>query len=139
VESPEEAVAVARRLLALPFAEEGKAWHVRRLDGKGAYFLVHVAGRVACIDAASEALLVSAVAARTPVPVAREAALAIAGGGDAASAELVWEPCAATLSMFDPLWSVTLEDAVVFVDQRGKVWPVLPPKGPGGGRFDDNG
>ena len=82
---------MARRLLALPLSEEGKAWHVRRLDGKGAYFLVHVAGRVACIDAASGALLASAVAARAPVPVAREAALAIAGGGDAASAELVWE------------------------------------------------
>ena len=124
---------MARRLLALPFSEEGKAWHVRRLDGKGRYFLVHVAGRVACIDAASGALLSSAVALRAPVSVEREAALAIAGAGDAAPAELVWEANAATLSMFDPLWSVTLEGAVVFVDQRGKVWPVLAPKAPGGG------
>lgn len=124
---------MVRRLLALPFSEEGKAWHVRRLDGRGGYFLVHVAGRIACIDAASGALLSSAVTARAPVAVEREAAQAIAGAVDAASAELVWAPTAATLSMFDPLWSVTLEDAVVFVDQRGKMWPVLPPKAPGGG------
>jgi hypothetical protein len=141
VASSEEAVAVARRLLALPpseaSAEEstgtGSAWRVRRLDGKGVYFLVHVAGQVACIDAASEALLTSAAAARTPVAVSREDALAIAGRDHAASAELVWEASAATLSMFDPLWSVTQEGVVVFVDQRGRVWPALPPKRPGGG------
>jgi hypothetical protein len=133
VESSGEAVAVARRLLALPISEEGKAWHVRRLDGKGEYFVVHVGGRIACIDAARGALLSSAVAARAPVSVERETALAIAGAGDAASAELVWEATAATLSMFDPVWSVTLDGVVVFVDQRGKVWPVLAPKAPGGG------
>lgn len=124
---------MARRLLALPASEEGRAWHVRRLDGNGAYFLVHVAGQVACIEAASGALLTSAIASRAPVAVAREAAVAIAGRGDIASAELVWEASAATLSMFDPLWLVTHEDVVVFVDQRGKVWPALPPKKPGGG------
>ena len=53
--------------------------------------------------------------------------------GDIASAELVWKASAATLSMFDPLWLVTHEDVVVFVDQRGKMWPALPPKRPGGG------
>ena len=100
----------------------------------GAYFLVHVAGRVACIEAASGALLTSAIASRAPVAVSREAAVAIAGRGDIASAELVWEANAATLSMFDPLWLVTHEDIVVFVDQRGKVWPALPAKRPGGGR-----
>lgn len=126
-------MATACRLLALSFSKEGKAWHVRRLDGKGGYFLVHVPGRVACIDEASGTLLSSAVAERAPVAVEREAALAIAGAGDAAPAELVWEATAATLSMFYPLWSVILEGATVFVDQRGKVWPVLPPKAPGGG------
>ena len=68
-----------------------------------------MAGRVACIEAASGALLTSAVASRAPVAVSREAALAIAGRGDIASAELVWEASAATLSMFDPLWSVTMK------------------------------
>ena len=133
MESSEKAVAVARRMLALPPSEEGKAWHVRRLDGNGAYFLVQVGGRIACIEATSGALLTSAIASRAPVAVSREAAVAIAGGGDVASAELVWKASAATLSMFDPLWSVTLEDVVVFVDQRGRLWPALPSKRPGGG------
>jgi hypothetical protein len=133
VESSEEAIAVARRLLSLPVSEEGNAWLVRRLDGRGRYFLVHIGRRVACIDAASSALLSSAVTTRSPVAVEREAALAIAGASKTAPAELVWGATAATLSMFDPLWSVTLEGAVVFVDQRGKVWPALPPKAPGGG------
>ena len=132
LESAQDAVTAARRLLALPPSEEGSAWHVRRLDGRGAYFLVHVAGRVACIDAASGELLTSASTSRAPVTIAREAALAMAGRG-AASAELVWEASAATLSLFDPLWSITVDDGVVFVDQRGRVWTSLPPKRPGGG------
>lgn len=133
MESPEKAVAIARRMLALPPSEQGKAWHVRRLDGNGAYFLVQVADRIACIEASSGALLNSAIASRAPVAVSREVAVAIAGGHDVASAELVWKACAGTLSMFDPLWSVALDDAVVFVDQRGKLWPALPSKRPGGG------
>jgi hypothetical protein len=124
---------VARRLLNLPPSEEGNAWHVRRLDGGGAYFLVHVADRIACIDAGSGALLVSATTVRTPVTVSREAAVVTAGRGDLAAAELVWKPSAATLSMFDPVWLVTRDDVVAFVDQRGKVWSALPSKRPGGG------
>jgi len=133
VDSSEEAVAAARRLLALPPSEEGSAWHVRRLDGGGTYFLVHVADRIACIDPGSGALLASATTMRAPVAVSREAAVARVGRGDLASAELVWKAGAATLSMFDPVWLVTRDDVVVFVDQRGKVWPWLPPKQPGGG------
>ncbi|QIG46774.1 hypothetical protein G5V57_02810 [Nordella sp. HKS 07] len=129
----EQAIAQARRLLSLPQSPEGRAWRVRRLDGQNAYFLVHVAGSVACIDAAGGELLASAAAANTPVSVTSEAALALAGLGDTAAAELVWKPCAATLSMFDPLWSVTHEGREVFVDQRRKVWRTLPPKSPGGG------
>jgi len=124
---------VARRLLALPPSEEGNAWRVRRLDGGGAYYLVHVADRIACIDADRSALLASATAVHAPVAVSREAAVARAGRGDAASAELVWKPSAATLSMFDPVWLIIGDDAVVFVDQRGKVWSALTPKRPGGG------
>lgn len=133
VGSSAEAVAQTRRLLALPPSDEGSAWHVRRLDGQGAYFLVHVAGRVACLDAASGELLASASSARAPIAVTRETALSLAEGGGPASAELVWKPCAATLSMFDPLWSVVRDGSAVFVDQRGKTWSSLQPKGPGGG------
>jgi hypothetical protein len=131
--SSEQALAQARRLLKLPRSAKGSVWRVRRLDGKDAYFLVHVAGRVACIDIAGGALLASATVANAPVTISAEAALALAGRGDTASAELVWKPCAATLSMFDPLWSVALDGRVLFVDQRSKVWRTLPPKSPGGG------
>lgn len=129
-----EAIAQARRLLALPPSDEGDAWPVRRLDRTDAYFLVHTEGRIICVDAASGALLASATAARAPVAVTRERALALAGLGPAALVELVWEPCAATLSMFDPLWSVSVDGRTVFVDQRNKAWAApLAPKPPGGG------
>ena len=131
-ESSEQAMAQARRLLKLPRSAKGSVWQVRRLDGKDAYVLVHVAGRVACIDVAGVTLLASATATNAPVTVSAEAARALAGLGDKASAELVWKPCAATLSMFDPLWSVALDGREVFVDQRSKVWRTLPPKPPGG-------
>jgi hypothetical protein len=133
LQSSAEAVAQARRLLGLQPSDEGSAWPVRRLDGQGTYFLVHVTGQLACIDATSGALLASAAAAHAPVAIARESALALASLGAAASAELVWKPCAATLSMFDPLWSVASGGHGVFIDQRGKLWSTLPPKGPGGG------
>ncbi|QSQ22725.1 hypothetical protein JY651_47800 [Pyxidicoccus parkwayensis] len=130
--SPAEVVVRARSLLGLPASDEGSAWHVRRLDGKGAYFLVHVERRVACLDAVSGVLLASGDAVRPPVVIAREAALERASLVGAPTVELVWKPCVATLSMFDPLWSVALGERTVFVDQRGKVWPALPPAGPGG-------
>jgi hypothetical protein len=129
----ESALEQARQLLSLPAGSPGEAWHVRRLDGAGDYFLVHVAGQLACLDTASGALLASAVAPRTPISVGRETAVALAGLGSEASVELVWTPCAATLSMFDPLWSVLAGERVVFVDQRSNAWPALPPKPPGGG------
>jgi hypothetical protein len=131
--SSEQALAQARQILGLPRSAKGSVWRVRRLDGNDAYFLVHVAGRVACIDVASGALLASAAAAKAPVTVSPEAAPALAGLADTASTELVWKPCAATLSMFDPLWSVALDGHVVFVDQRSKAWRTLPQKSPGGG------
>lgn len=126
-----QAVAQARRLLGLPATAHGEAWHVRRLNAAGAYFLAHVDGRVACIDATSGALMASASSAHAPVALTREAARALAGVGPDATAELVWMPCAATLSMFDPLWAVARGAATAFVDQRGRLWPALAAAGPG--------
>jgi hypothetical protein len=123
-------------LLNLPPSESGSAWQVRRLDCEGGYFLVHLAGYVACLDCATGDLLTSAMAARTPVAVTREVAVERAALDDAPTAELVWKPCAATMSMFDPLWAVTLDSRRVFVDQRAKVWQTLPPKRPGGAASD---
>lgn len=129
--TPAEAIRQARRLLGLPAADAGSAWHVRRLDGQDAYFLVHAGGRVACVDAGTGAMLASAESAREPVAVVRERALSVAAIGDDASAELVWKPCSATMSMFDPLWVVARDGRSMYVDQRGKLWPALHPGRPG--------
>ena len=131
LETPAQAILQARTLLGLPMSGEGSAWRVRRLDGQGAYFLVHVDARVACVDADSGAMLASADSMREPVAVTRERAVVLAALGDAASAELVWKPCAASLSMFDPLWAITHDGRSLFVDQRGKLWPALSPAAPG--------
>lgn len=131
LESAVQAVAQARQLLDLPDSETGAAWRVRRLTAPGAYFIVHVDDRVACVEASDGALMTSAASLRAPVAISQEAALAHAGLGMGASAELVWKPCAATMSMFDPLWLVTHGDDSVFVDQRGKRWLGLPSTSPG--------
>lgn len=126
-----QAVARARQLLGLPALQEGSAWRVRRLTAPGAYFLVHVDDRLACVEASSGTLMASAASPHTPVGISREAALARAGLGADASAELVWKPCAATMSMFDPLWLVRHGHESIFVDQRNKRWPTLPTTSPG--------
>jgi hypothetical protein len=126
LDSLAQALLQARRLLGLPASDADHAWRVRRLDTHGAYFIVHAAGHVVCMDAASGALLASTAAAHTPVHLTRDAALTAAALGSKASAELVWKPCAATLSIFDPLWFVASGHDSVFIDQRGKRWPILP-------------
>ena len=134
VESPDQAVREARQLLGLPATDEGTAFGVRRLDRPGStYFIVHVLGRVACLDRESGAPMASAETARPLAMLSREAALERAGAGPRATAELVWKPCKASLSMFDPIWEVSEAGRVVYVDQRGKLWEELPAKQPGGG------
>lgn len=110
----------------------GSSWTVRRLDRDASYLLQHADGALRCTDAATGALLASASSARAPVALTADMAVtqAALGGG---SAELVWQPCAATLSMFDPLWRVHHDGREAFVDQRGRRWPTLPAAGPGGG------
>jgi len=134
LQSPAEAIDQARRLLALPEDAAGAAHMVRRLDVPGAaYFLVHAAGRMAALDAGSGELMSSAQAGRSTVTLSRAEAIARAGLGPVADAGLAWGPSAATLSMFDPLWAVSAAGRTVYVDQRGRVWPELPAKRPGGG------
>ena len=135
--SPADAVRRALQLLALPELpelEEGTAHRVRRLDGQGrVYFLVFVPGHVALVDEQTGELLASAEAARSPLTLTEDEALSRAGLGPDARAELVWKPCRATLSMFDPLWAVTSHERTVYVDQRGRAMDELDPKQPGGG------
>ncbi|MFL6291751.1 MAG: hypothetical protein ACJ759_12730 [Thermoanaerobaculia bacterium] len=132
--SPADAVRRALRLLALPESGNGTAHRVRRLDGQGlVYFLIFVPGHVALLDERTGELLASAETARSPLTLTEGEALSRAGLGPDARAELVWKPCRASLSMFDPLWAVTSRGRTVYVDQRGRVMEELEPKRPGGG------
>jgi hypothetical protein len=106
---------------------------VRRLDSPGAYFLVCVPGHIAVIDDENGELLASARSIPPPGLLTEEEAVSRAGLGTDADAELVWKPCAASLSMFDPIWAVTSSVRTRYVDQRGGVWDELLPKRPGGG------
>jgi len=134
LDSPVEAVREAQRLLGLTQPAEGTAVRVRRLDKGGSdYFLVEVAGHVACLDAETGALMVSAETSRSPLTLTREAAIERSGGGPGARAELAWAPGRASQSMFDPFWVVTENDRTLYVDQRGNVWDSLAVKRPGGG------
>lgn len=128
-----EAIRQARLSLRLADAAAGNAWAVRRLDGEPPYFLVHVAGHVACVDMRGGEVLASAPSPHSPVALEHARAQALAGMPDA-SAELVWKACAATRSMFDPLWEVRQHGQVVYVDQRGQCWLALAAPRPGAGR-----
>jgi hypothetical protein len=131
---PADAVREARRLLGLTAGDEGAAFRVRRLDRPGAsYFIVHTDGHVACLDEETRALMASAETPQSPVTLTQEAALGRAGLGNAATAELVWSPGAASQSIFDPVWLVSHAGHTAYVDQRGHVSQQLKPRGPGGG------
>jgi hypothetical protein len=132
--SATQAVREAQRLFGLSPNEEGTAFPIQRLDKLGsAYFLIHIADRVVCLDAATGALMASATIPRPPLLLPREAAIQSAHLSPTATAELVWAPSAATHSMFDPLWAVIEGEQTCYVDQRGKLWDTLPLKRPGGG------
>lgn len=126
-----DAIAAARRSLALQDTDAGTAWRVRRLDGGSTYFLVFLQGQIASVDAGDGMLLASAQTARAPVAITEAQALALSGLGAAAHAQLVWKPCAASRSMFDPLWEVVLDTQHRYLDQRGTIWPALPDITPG--------
>jgi|tagenome__1003787_1003787.scaffolds.fasta_scaffold20625583_1 hypothetical protein len=131
--SSAEAVRLARQLLGLAPDEEGSAFLVHRLDDADSdYFLVHVGGQVACLNATTGALLTSAKTTRSPLTLTREAAIQRARSAEA-EARLVWSPSPASRSMFDPLWALTESGRTIYVDQRGKVWNELPANRPGGG------
>jgi hypothetical protein len=51
-----------------------------------------------------------------------------------AHAELAWAPGAISRSPLYPFWLVRARDRTVIVDQRGVVWPDLPPTSRGGRR-----
>jgi hypothetical protein len=76
--------------------------------------------------------MMSAVAGKMSVTLSQDDAIARAQLSPGAQVELVWVPSQATQSMLDPVWAVSHGDRAVYVDQRGKRWEQLVPKGPGG-------
>src|SRR5690349_7857062 len=106
--SPADAVKRTLQLLSMPGSEQGTAHRVRRLDRQGdAYFLILVPGHVAAMDEQTGDLLASAQVTTPPLILTQDEALRLARAGPDARAELVWKPCSASLSMFDPIWAVT--------------------------------
>lgn len=134
-----EAIALARRLLELRENIPAQGWRVERLDRPGeAYHLVIFGGKrrsiaVAAVDASSGELLSHArlPGERSQLEIDERKAVRLAGLGDAVAGKLVWKPCAASFSMFYPLWQITGSSCTVYVDQQGCRWDELTAADPG--------
>lgn len=120
--------------MGLPSAHLAKVHRVHRLDAPSSvYYLVQADDRLVSLDEATGEVLSFARGLRSTVVLEPTAALACAGLGSTTQIRLVWKPCAATLSMLDPVWEVRTDEHIVYVDQRGRRWETLPLKRPGGG------
>ena len=134
----EQAIERARAETGVP--APARAWRVRRLDRAGdAYYLVVLGTEEAALAVATVGAAAGELRSRARLPGTGAhslcdagEAIARAGLGTPAQAELVWRPCRASRSPLDPLWEVQAAGSTVFVDQRGGVWPALEPAGPGG-------
>jgi hypothetical protein len=141
-ERAERAVRIARSALGVEPSSPSRAWLVRRLDRPdGAYWLVVVGedpaaiGVAAVNDRGEELLSWSSLPGRERhLLVDAERAVSLAGVGPGAHAELAWAPGAISRSPLYPFWLVQAGDRMVIVDQRGIVWPGIPPTGRGGGQ-----
>jgi hypothetical protein len=141
--TPEDALSVARVAVGEDPAAPGRAWRVRRLDQPDRpYYLVVIgeqsaATAVAAVDAVSgETLSWATLPGQGPhLIVDAQAAVARAGLGPAASAELVWQPSVLSRSPSYPFWQVREKGHVVYVDQNGCVWSDVEPAGHGSGGF----
>jgi hypothetical protein len=139
-ERVERAVGTARSALGADASSPGRAWRVRRLDRPDrGYWLVVIGedqastGVAAVDDRGDELLSWSSLPGRERhLPVDGERAVALAGMGAGAQAELAWEPGGISRSPLYPFWLVRAGDRTVIVDQRGIVWPDVPLTGRGG-------
>jgi hypothetical protein len=129
-----EAVVRALEWMGLPPTHSAAVHRVHRLDApSSAYYLVQAGDRLVSLDEKTGEVLSSARGLRTSVVLEPTAALACGGLGSTTQIRLVWKPCAATLSMLDPVWEIRTDEHIVYVDQRGRHWETLPLKQPGGG------
>ena len=137
--TPEEAIERARRALNLSGAAAPEIWKVARLDHPGSFYYLAAfrqgtgLAAVAIVDAASGEIRQSTRPGGEGacLPITAAAARQVAQLEDTASTDLVWQPCAASLSPFYPLWRIAGAGQTVFVDQQGRLWDQLKPAGPG--------
>jgi hypothetical protein len=111
---------------------------VERLDTGNPYFLVILgepgsSGAIVTVDAVSGTIASSAQLERIKDPWLPDEARAaeLAECKLSSKSRLVWRPSRASLSPFYPLWELTCESGLVFIDYSGKVWRTLPLAGPG--------
>jgi hypothetical protein len=111
---------------------------VERLDDGNPYFLVIFgkpgsAGAIVTVDAVSGTVASSAQLEQIKGPwlLDETQAAELADCKLVSKARLVWGPSRASLSPFYPLWELTCESGLVFIDCRGRAWRTFPSAGPG--------
>lgn len=141
----QNAIASARRGLALDTGEPARVWEVTRLrPGAPRYLLVvfgtpELCSGLATVDPATgDVLLRASLPARVPHDVMDpDEAVRRAGFRAGSQTELVWDATPASRSPFYPLWRVRDAGHEVWVDAiRGVVWETLDPEPLRGGGSD---
>lgn len=138
--SDNQAIDLARQSLGLDPAVPAQALEVKRLDQIGrSYFLVIFGDNgasvaIAAVDTKCSDIQSSAVLSgkRAHLTLTRDAAISLVDTSNETQADLVWQPCDASLSPLYPLWRVCSANSTSYVDMNGKVWHSLQTGGPGG-------
>lgn len=136
----EEAINAAKTKLGLSESTPGRAWPVRRLDRPPeVYYLVQFGDSSASVAVATVDANTGEIGIYASLPgvgphiaVGARLAIELAGGGQAAQAELVWMPCRVSKSPLYPLWEVRIQGVTKYVDQQRKVLDSLDPASLGG-------
>jgi hypothetical protein len=135
-----EGIARGRSRLELGPLTPARVWRTRRADRPGeAYYLVvfgepQAAIGVAAVDITSGEVMIWATLPGTGphLTIDSETAVQRAGIPTETHAELVWKSCRGSHSPLYPLWEISAEKTMVYVDQQGVVWQSLESFGRGG-------
>ena len=131
------AIEAARAQLGLDAQDPATAYEIARLDRpEERYFLVLIGDAsgpvtLATIDAVSGTIQSRASVNKPHEIMGAEAAIQRSGFGSNGRARLVWKPCMASRSQLYPLWEVSANGNIVYLDQQGRVWNELEQAGPG--------
>lgn len=136
----ETAIERARATLALDDRVLARACYVERLDyPANGYYLVafgeesEVVGVAAVDGTTGEVSSYARVAGAKPhLPVNADRASELAGGPPLEPPRLVWRPCRASQSMLSPIWRIRTAGGLIYIDQQGRLWTQVEPRGPGG-------